>query len=114
MKIEIFEPTLCCPTGVCGPEPDKNLIDLQNTIVALQKAMIGVDRYAINQTPLAFVRNQAVKELMQKHGPAKLPVTLLDGVIIKQESYPTIKDLVPYFPQLENMEQEGKILGIFS
>ncbi|MFO7923066.1 MAG: arsenic metallochaperone ArsD family protein [Bacteroidales bacterium] len=19
MKIEVFEPTLCCPTGVCGP-----------------------------------------------------------------------------------------------
>lgn len=22
MKIEIFEPSLCCPTGVCRPEPD--------------------------------------------------------------------------------------------
>ena len=42
MTIEIFEPSLCCPTGVCGPEPDKSLIELQNTINILSKAMVEV------------------------------------------------------------------------
>jgi len=42
MIIEIFEPSLCCSSGVCGPEPDKELIELQNTIQVLSKAMVEV------------------------------------------------------------------------
>ena len=29
MKLEIFEPSMCCSTGVCGPSPDDELIKLQ-------------------------------------------------------------------------------------
>ncbi len=114
MKIEIFEPTLCCPSGVCGPEPDKALIELQNVLQVLSKSGIKVDRYAINQSPLAFTKNQVVKKFIQSEGPGKLPVTLLNGEIIKKGSYPELKELADYIPEIKNIKTEGQILGIFS
>ena len=24
-KIEVYDPAMCCSTGVCGPEPDEQL-----------------------------------------------------------------------------------------
>ncbi len=114
MKLEIFEPSLCCPSGVCGPEPDKELIELQNVIHLLAKVNIKPERYAINQSPMAFVNNPVVKNFMRSQGPAKLPLTLLDGKIIKQESYPALEELAQFIPELRDVKPDGKILGIFS
>lgn len=114
MKLEIFEPSLCCPSGVCGPEPEKELIELQNLIQLLDKAGIKVDRYAINQAPTEFAKNPVIKDFMRSGGTSKLPVTLLDGKIIKQEAYPGFEELTQYFPQLKDVNNDSKILGIFS
>jgi hypothetical protein len=114
MILEIFEPSLCCSSGVCGPEPDKALIDLQNTIQILSKAKVEVKRYAINQVPLAFTSNAVVKQFITTEGPGKLPITLLNGQIIKKEGYPTLDELTVYIPELKTIKPEGKILGIFS
>ena len=114
MILEIFEPSLCCSSGVCGPEPNKALIDLQNTIQILSKAKVDVKRYAINQVPLAFTSNAVVKKFITTEGPGKLPITLLNGQIIKKEGYPTLDELTVHIPELKTIKPEGKILGIFS
>jgi hypothetical protein len=114
MILEIFEPSLCCSSGVCGPEPDKALIDLQNAIQILSKAKVEVKRYAINQVPLAFTGNPVVKQFITTEGPGKLPITLLNGQIIKKESYPTLEELTTHIPELKSIKPEQKILGIFS
>ena len=114
MILEIFEPSLCCSSGVCGPEPDRALIDLQNTIQILSKAKVEVKRYAINQVPLAFTGNPVVKQFITTEGPGKLPITLLNGQIIKKECYPTLEELMVHMPELKSIKPEEKILGIFS
>ncbi|MDZ7634369.1 MAG: arsenite efflux transporter metallochaperone ArsD [Bacteroidales bacterium] len=114
MKIEIFEPSLCCPTGLCGPEPDKSLIDLQNTIQILGKASVKVNRYAINQAPSEFMRNAEVRDFIIKSGPGELPVTLLDGKIIKTGNYASLDELAVHIPEIKNLKPDQKILGIFS
>ena len=114
MKLEIFEPSLCCPTGVCGPEPDLSLIELQNTINILSKAFVEVKRYAINQVPLAFTGNPVVKQFITTEGPGKLPLTLLDGKIIKKGSYATLDELAVQIPDIKSIKPDSKILGIFS
>ncbi|MFA5819055.1 MAG: arsenite efflux transporter metallochaperone ArsD [Bacteroidales bacterium] len=114
MNIEIFEPSLCCSSGVCGPEPDKELIELQNTIQILSKAMVEVKRYAINQVPLAFTGNPVVKQFITTEDPGKLPLTLLDGKIIKKGSYATLDDLAVHIPEIKSIKSDSKILGIFS
>lgn len=114
MKLEIFEPSLCCPTGVCGPEPDLSLIELQNTINILSKAFVEVKRYAINQVPLAFTGNPVVKQFITTEGPGKLPLTLLDGKIIKKGSYASLDELAVHMPEIKSIKPDSKILGIFS
>jgi len=114
MKIEIFEPSLCCSSGVCGPEPDKELIELQNTIQVLSKANVEVKRYAINQVPLAFTGNAVVKQFITTEGPGKLPITLLNGQIIKKGGYPTLDELAVHIPEIKSIKPDSKILGIFS
>jgi hypothetical protein len=114
MKLEIFEPSLCCSSGVCGPEPDKRLIELQNTIQILSKAMVEVNRYAINQVPHAFTGNPVVKEFITTEGPGKLPLTLLNGKIIKKGSYATLDELAIHIPEIKSINPDSKIPGIFS
>jgi hypothetical protein len=114
MKLEIFEPALCCSTGVCGPEPDNALLDLQNVILLLQKAGVAVHRYAINQQPLAFSKNETVKQFVRAEGPGKLPLTLLDGELLKAGDYPTLEELKARIPALGQVRGEVKILGQFS
>ena len=114
MILELFEPALCCASGVCGPEPDKVLIELQNTIQILLKTGVKVNRYAINQVPLAFSKNTVVKQFIMTEGPEKLPLTLLDGQIVKKGGYPSVDELKVFIPELKNIKPDGKILGIFS
>ncbi len=114
MKLEIFEPSLCCESGVCGPEPDKVLIELQNTIQLLKKAGVETKRYAINQAPIMFVQNAVVKEFVKANGPGKLPIVLLDNQIIKTGDYPTIDELKMLIPELNRIEPDTRILGVFS
>jgi len=114
MKLELFEPPLCCDSGVCGPEPDKVLIDLQNTIQLLKKAGIEIKRYAINQAPLMFVKNTVVRDFIKANGPGKLPLAVLDNQIIKIGGYPTIGELKKLIPTLNDIKPDIKILGIFS
>lgn len=108
MKLEIFEPALCCATGICGPEPDKALIDLQNVIQILSRAGIDVNRYAINQAAIAFVSNATVKQFIRTNGTDKLPLTLLEGKIIKQGSYPTLEELSLHVPDLKILIPDGE------
>lgn len=50
--IEIYEPPLCCPTGLCGPAPDPELAVLMDTVIELKKEGHSVERIAINQQPM--------------------------------------------------------------
>lgn len=88
-KLEIYEPPLCCPTGVCGPAPDPVLIELQESILRWKKAGIVVERMAINQVPQRFMENKAVVDLLTREGQEVLPISLLDGELICKGRYPT-------------------------
>ena len=114
MILEIFDPSMCCESGVCGPEPDKELIDLQNTIQLLKKAGVETKRYAINQSPMAFVQNSVVSKFVRTKGPQHLPLVLLDGQIIKNGAYPELEELKKHIPELKNIEPDSRILGVFS
>ncbi|GAW98163.1 arsenite efflux transporter metallochaperone ArsD [Secundilactobacillus mixtipabuli] len=96
-KVEIFEPALCCPTGLCGPTVDQNLVRLtaiQRSVNHSGKAMIV--RRNLAQNPNAFVRNKQVAELLKTDDMACLPITLVDGVVKKTGAYPTNEELIGY------------------
>ena len=65
-KLEIYEPPICCPTGICGPAPDPALARLQEDILRWKKAGVVVERLAINQVPQRFMANPTVVELLTR------------------------------------------------
>ena len=44
-EVAIFDPPLCCPTGLCGPTLDQTLLDLNETVLALQAEGVAIERY---------------------------------------------------------------------
>ncbi len=93
-KLEIYEPPLCCPTGVCGPAPDPALVALQENVLRWKKAGLDVERLAINQAPQRFMANETVVELLTREGREVLPITLLDGAVVAKGTYPTYEQIM--------------------
>ena len=92
-KIEIFDPAMCCSTGVCGPSIDLELLRMATVISSLQQQGIVIKRHGLSQEPQAFISNQVISDILQKEGVGVLPVTLVDGEIAKTKEYPTNKEL---------------------
>ncbi len=85
----IFEPAMCCSTGVCGPSVDKELLRISTVLDNLNKNGVMVERYNLSNNPRIFVDNKTINELLEKEGADVLPVTMLDGEVVKKKDYPT-------------------------
>ena len=93
IAVEVFDPPLCCPTGLCGPVLDTTLLDLGETIVALQAEGHAVTRHMMTTDPQAFMRNRDVYEAIKARQLEVLPITVVRGRIVKTGAYPTLDEL---------------------
>jgi len=87
-NIEVFDPAMCCPTGVCGPKIDPSLARFASDLEALKRAGATVTRYNLSQQPAAFVENQTVASALAAEAKC-LPLVLVDGKIVAKQAYPT-------------------------
>lgn len=88
-KMIIFDPAMCCSTGVCGPSVDPELLRVAAVIENLKKAGVDVTRHNLSSDPQAFMRSEVVSNALNEKGAEALPITMIDGKIIKSGSYPT-------------------------
>ncbi len=93
MKIQIFDPPMCCPTGVCGPSVDPELVRFAADLEWLSRQGVAVERYNLAQQPGAFVAAAVVREALAAKGDACLPLTLADGAIGCEGRYPKREEL---------------------
>lgn len=91
-KIVIYDPPMCCSTGVCGPNPDQALINLQDTLEKVKKLGAEVERCLITQSPQKFRENPAIIKLIQKQQLKALPITTCNEKIVKTGAYPTLEE----------------------
>ena len=89
-KIEIFDPPMCCPTGLCGPVLDQTLLDVSEMIFALQSKGVVVKRYQMASDPNAFLNNEGVMRLVRERQISALPIIVVNGNVIKSGSYPSL------------------------
>ena len=92
-KIQVFDPPMCCSTGVCGPSVDPALARFSSDLHWLANQKIEVERYNLSQQPQAFAANQAVKAALQAEGNECLPLILADGQIVSKGAYPAREEL---------------------
>lgn len=92
-RIEIYDPAMCCSTGVCGPSIDPELLRVATVINALKEKGIIIQRHGLSSEPQAFIANKAISDILQKEGADILPVTLVDGEVAKTKAYPSNEEL---------------------
>lgn len=87
--IRVYEPALCCNTGVCGPELDQELVTFTADIKTLQEQGVDVARANLASDPAVFAAEPAVVAFLQTAGSEGLPLTLVDGVTVLTGRRPT-------------------------
>lgn len=92
-RIDIFDPAMCCSTGVCGPSIDPELMRVATVISSLKNKGIIIKRHGLSNEPQDFISNKVISDLLQKEGAEILPVTLVDGVVAKTKQYPTNEEI---------------------
>jgi hypothetical protein len=87
--IQVFDPAMCCSTGVCGPAIDPSLARFASDLDWLTQQGARVERFSLSQQPYAFAINTIVRTTLHEQGPECLPMVLVDGVIACQGKYPS-------------------------
>jgi hypothetical protein len=91
--LKIFEPAMCCDTGLCGPSLDPELFRISTVISILKKHNIMIGRYNLSNAPQEFVTNPVVNQFVMQSGVDELPLSLLNGQIVKTKTYPTNQEI---------------------
>lgn len=105
-KIQIFEPAMCCSTGLCGVSINQELLRISTVINTLNKKGIKVERYNLNSAPIEFINNQVISQFIRDKGVEHLPIILLDGEIVISGRYPSNEE---FCTMLELPEQFFRI-----
>jgi hypothetical protein len=116
-RVAVFDPAMCCSTGVCGPSVDPALPQFAADIEWLKSKGIEVERYNLAQQTAAFTANEVVKSLLNSKGTKCLPLILIGGEIVSEGSYPDREQLsvltgVPYEPGPRIKQPTPDLVGI--
>ncbi|MBL4750576.1 MAG: arsenite efflux transporter metallochaperone ArsD [Amylibacter sp.] len=77
--LTVYDPAMCCSTGICGADVDQNLVNFAADLDWLKSVGIDVTRINISNEPIEFVNNPKVKSVLDSDGVDGLPVILVDG-----------------------------------
>lgn len=116
-KLQVFDPPMCCSTGVCGANVDPTLPRFAADLEWLKSKGIQVERCNLAQDPGAFVHNPTLKMALNSKGTKCLPLVLADGEIITSGAYPTRAELarltgVQYEPGPVIKQRQPDFVGI--
>lgn len=96
MTIQVFDPPMCCPTGVCGPSVDPEVARFAADVAWLKTQGVEVERHNLSQSPMAFASHAVVMETLSKEGNDCLPLILVNDVVVCRGRYPTREELVTW------------------
>ncbi|WP_125154779.1 arsenite efflux transporter metallochaperone ArsD [Clostridium rectalis] len=101
-KMIIFDPAMCCSTGVCGPSVNPELLRVSTVINRLEINGVLVKRYNLTSNVQMFVDSKEINKLLNEKGVEVLPVTMVDGVVVKTKTYPTNKEFCEFLDIPQN------------
>lgn len=110
-KIAIYDPAMCCSTGLCGPVVDPVLVKVNDAVLALKKQGVEVERFNLAQQTKDFMTNKTVADLLHKNGKKVLPITIVNGSVFKTGAYPSYEELCMAL-HIEPLRQKPMTLSI--
>lgn len=96
-KLSIYDPSMCCSSGVCGPSVDPVLVQLTSDLEWLKKRGVAVERHNLSQQPADFAANAAVRDALQEEGQDCLPLVFADTHRVASRFYPTREQFAKIF-----------------
>ncbi len=87
MKLDVFDPPMCCSSGVCGPKVDPALSRFAADLEWMKRRGAVVARHNLAQEPAAFAEHPVVKAALAEDENC-LPLVLVDGQIVCRGRYP--------------------------
>lgn len=95
IDVTIFEEAMCCPSGVCGPDPDEELVQLTRTVDKLKEEYdaVEVTRASLAHDVGVFLQNQEIYDTVQAEGPEVLPIITVADEIVAEGAYLTYDQL---------------------
>ncbi|MBT9097405.1 arsenite efflux transporter metallochaperone ArsD [Methylovulum psychrotolerans] len=104
-SIQIFDPALCCSTGVCGVEVDQQLVGFSADVDWAKQNGANLERFNLAQQPMAFADNAVVKAFLERSGADALPLILVDGEVALAGRYPNRAELARWVAITEATEK---------
>lgn len=95
-QIVIYEPPMCCSTGLCGPSIDPELLRVATVINKLKSQGASIERHNLRNNPKAFVQNLLVRKALNEKGSSVLPITMVNGKIVKTGAYLTNEEFIQF------------------
>ena len=92
-NIQIFDPALCCSSGVCGVDVDHALVSLAADLDWAKQQGLVVERFNLAQQPMDFAQNATVRGFLERSGAEALPLVLVDGEVALAGRYPNRAEL---------------------
>ena len=116
-KMQVFDPAMCCSTGVCGPSVDPTLPRFAADLEWLKSKGVEVERFNLAQQVAAFTSNGRVKQALNSQGTQVLPMILVDDEVKASGGYPSRLDLarfvgVEFEPAPTPSGQNTELVGI--
>jgi AhpD family alkylhydroperoxidase len=92
-NLTVFDPPLCCSTGVCGPSVDPTLVRFAADLKWLESRGVTVERHNLAQDPVAFAEHELVRAWLTEKGESALPLVLMGQEVVASGSYPARDEL---------------------
>ncbi|HPH65473.1 MAG TPA: arsenite efflux transporter metallochaperone ArsD [Kofleriaceae bacterium] len=96
ISLQVFDPAMCCSTGICGPSVDPQLVRFSADLEWLKQRGVEVSRYNLSQQPAAFAQDASVKAALESKGEAALPLLKINGEVKTTGTYPTRAELAAW------------------
>jgi hypothetical protein len=115
--IQVFDPALCCSTGVCGVDVDQALVNFSADVYWAKQNGAQIERFNLAQQPLAFAENATVKGFLERSGQEALPLILVDGEVALAGRYPNRAELSRWIGVVESpaeVKQGGNKVEVFT
>ena len=94
--VRVFDPAMCCSSGVCGPSVDPQLARFAADLDWLKKQGVSVERFSLSQQPGVFADDAAVKAALETRGEAGLPLVKVNGEVKSSGVYPSRGELATW------------------
>ena len=92
-EIKVFDPAMCCSTGVCGADVDQALVSFSADVDWAKQNGAQIERFNLAQQPMTFANNPVVKGFLERSGQEALPLILVNGEVALAGRYPQRAEL---------------------